>query len=727
MSYTCSEPHDTPPETATEYCDERGYPTMDCIQHIPVSLRVAANVFRQAREGILITDTNAKVVDVNAAFCRITGYTRDEIIGKNPKILASGRHTPEFYAQMWDALRREGHWSGELWNRRKNGVVFPELQNISAVFDDRGAVQYYVAVFHDISAIKSYQRHLETIAHQDPLTGLPNRALLLERVTAAMEATLVTERKVGLIYLDLDGFKQVNDSYGHSEGDALLIAVANFLSDAVREEDTVARIGGDEFVVLIPSMAREDMADDLANRILGAVIRAAASRGLFGIVTVSAGVTYYEPDDEIGLEQLMRQADHAMYLAKEAGKNQVRVFDASAARGQRHRQETVARMEAALRDNEFCLFYQPKVNMRTGAVRGAEALIRWQHPEQGLIPPNHFLPLVENHPLSLAIGDWVLRTAIAQIAEWRAQGLTLRVSVNIAANQLQHPNFLHSLKAALAACPSVNPSQLELEIVESYALENLAMAYRVLAACKQVGVSLALDDFGTGYSSLTYLRRLPFDVVKIDQSFVRHMLHNPDDLTVMESVLTLTTGLRRIAIAEGVETEAHGEMLLRMGCEVAQGYGIARPMPAKCIPAWVDTWVPPAAWACVHRVSVEDAPMLFAGAAHQVWETAVEAAVNGSAADPELDPTRCRLGLWLAAEATTGRLDGTRGEAILRLHEAVHQHAAKLLEFRNKGQQDEAVAGIAELHVRRNRLLHALDGYRRHRSKHTHGRRKDCV
>ena len=559
-------------------------------------LRQAADVFSHAREGIMITNHHGQITDVNEAFTRITGYTRDEVAGQRPSILKSGRQDASFYQALWATLNKQGYWSGEIWNRRKDGREYAELLTISAVKDELGQVTQYVGLFSDITSIKEHERRLEHIAHFDALTGLPNRVLLADRLHQAMSQTRRRQQKLAVAYLDLDGFKAVNDSYGHEAGDLLLSTLSHRMKSALREGDTLARLGGDEFVAVLLDVDEIDQCLPILSRLLAAAATPVELDGRQHQVSASLGLTLYPQGEEVDADQLLRQADQAMYQAKLAGKNRFHLFDPEQDRSLRGHHASIEHIRQALRDQQFVLHYQPKVNMRTGRVIGAEALIRWQHPEKGLLPPGQFLPIIEGNALSIDLGDWVIAEALDQMSRWQAAGLTLPVSVNLSAGQLQQANFLENLRAHLARHPELSGHALELEVLETSALDDLSHVTSVMTACQDIGVRFALDDFGTGYSSLTYLKRLPISVLKIDQSFVRDMHDDPDDLAILKGILSLSAAFRREVIAEGVETEAHGLALLALGCELGQGYGIARPMPADRIPEWVATWHPPASW-----------------------------------------------------------------------------------------------------------------------------------
>jgi diguanylate cyclase (GGDEF)-like protein/PAS domain S-box-containing protein len=559
-------------------------------------LQLAASVFASAREAIVITDLTGTIVEVNDAFSFITGYARQEAVGQHTRMLKSDRHSADFYQAMWAQLLSKGHWYGEIWNRRKNGELYAAMSHVNVVLSAQGKPKNYVALFSDITTMKEHERELEHIAHYDLLTGLPNRALLADRLRQAMLQAQRRKQQVAVVFLDLDGFKSVNDQHGHEAGDQLLVAIARRMKAVLREGDTLARLGGDEFVAVLVDLDDGAAPMPLLERLLEAAATEVQIGQISLGVTASLGVTFYPQDQDMDADQLMRQADQAMYQAKLAGKNRYRLFDTTQDSGLRSRHALVEQVRHALGHGQMVLHYQPKVNMRTGEVLGAEALVRWMHPEQGLLLPNAFLPAVEDTPLSVDLGRWVIDTALAQMQAWRQMGLNLPVSVNVSARQLAQADFVAQIQSALSHCPLVLPSDLELEVLESSALKDIVHVSRVIEQCRALGVSFALDDFGTGYATLNYLKMLPVNTLKIDRSFVRDILSDPDDRSLTEAIVRLGEVFHRQLVAEGVETTEQAEMLIGLGCDVAQGFGISRPMLGGDMPYWVTHYAPTGAW-----------------------------------------------------------------------------------------------------------------------------------
>ncbi len=662
-------------------------------------LRLAATVFTHAAEGITITDPAGNILEVNEAFTRITGYSREEVLGKNPSILQSGIQSREFYENMWQSLVKNGQWKGEIWNRNKNGEIFAEELAINAIRDAEGKVVQYVALFSDVTQLKERERQLEHVAHFDALTGLPNRSLLADRLRQGMAQAHRRSQLLAVVSLDLDGFKAINDQYGHEIGDRLLTALSRRMHLALREGDTLARLGGDEFAAVLMDLQSADDAGPALDRLLKAASDKVRIGRLNLCVTASIGVALYPQGEETDAEQLLRQAGQALYEAKVGGRDRYAVFNSSRDLSVRGHNQELEHVRSALSRNELVLYYQPKVNMRSGAILGAEALIRWDHPERGLLLPGAFLPLIENDMFSIKLGEWVIDAALTQMEVWQRDGLEIPVSVNVGALQLQQKDFPERLRQLLAAHPDVRPSRLELEVLETSALQDLVQASNVLEACHAIGVSFAIDDFGTGYASLTYLKRLPAQTLKIDQSFVRDMLDDPENPTILEGVLGLANAFRRNTVAEGVETVELGVMLLQLGCEAAQGYGIARPMPAGELPGWIERWRPDPRWTQSPAVHPENRTLLFACVEHRAWLGAFESYLQGRRhAPPPLDPAACRFGAWLDGERLAGRIDPDTFAAIETLHNQLHSLAAEILASQANGHNSNGLARLGALH-----------------------------
>ncbi|CAB5694915.1 Cyclic di-GMP phosphodiesterase Gmr [Delftia tsuruhatensis] len=552
-------------------------------------LAQAAIVFESSHQGIMIVSPARHISRVNPAFSRITGYTLEEVLGKTPRALSSGVHGPRFYQQMWQDIDRAGFWSGEIWNRRKSGEIYAQLLSISVARGSDGAVQHYIGVFTDISELKAHEAALDRAIYYDALTGLPGRRLLVERLDKAVLRASASSKSLAVCFIDLDGFKEINDRLGHGAGDRFLIGVAEHLKAVLHGDDTLARLGGDEFVLLLQNLESVRECPSVLERILQAASRPVTVDGTSVATSASIGVCFY-PDDHATPDTLLRHADQAMCQAKLAGKNRYHLFDPEHdRRAQAHRLQT-GRLRTALEQQQFQLHYQPKVELATGRLLGVEALLRWQDPGHGLKAPAEFLSFITGSELELPLGQWIIDEAIAQAAAWAAQGLDIQVSINVGAGQLLAPGFCNRLEQVLARYPDLPAQRIELEILESAALADLEQAIEVLHCCRRAGVGFALDDFGTGYSSLTYLRKLPVQVIKIDQSFIRDMLSDSDDLSIVESVIHLATTFKLQAVAEGVETREHARRLLDMGCHHAQGYGIAMPMPAGQLPGWARQW-----------------------------------------------------------------------------------------------------------------------------------------
>jgi len=590
--------------------------------------------------------------------------------------------------------------------------VYAERLAISVVRDNEGHLKHYIGVFTDISQIKEHEAELDRIAHYDSLTGVPNRRLLADRLDQAITHARRSNKSLAVCYLDLDGFKPINDQFGHAAGDELLITITLRLKEVLRAEDTLARLGGDEFVLICTDLSQSEEIHIVLDRVLAAVSSPILIEDASVSVSASIGVTLY-PGDDADPDTLLRHADQAMYLAKDAGKNRYQLFDRERDRQVQTHRGQQQRLQDALTNGEFVMYYQPKVDLLSGEVVGAEALIRWQHPERGLLSPGEFLRYLYGTPLEISVGEWVIAVVLKQISLWKAAGLSLTVSANISADHLLQTSFAERLRVALEEHPELDPEHLELEILETAALADMDQAIATITRCHQLGVRFALDDFGTGYSSLSYFRSLPVDILKIDQSFVRNMLADPEDLGMVESVVRLACAFNRPVIAEGVETLEHGAMLIHLGCRLAQGYGIARPMPADQMPAWVAQWRSNAAWVNIDKLITrrEDMALQVAKQSHTHWLNRIAEYLDhpGQDLSETLDSLHCRFGRWYRGSGAARYGEFAEFQSIAPLHEFVHIIATGIVALARDGQIDSARENLPELYRASDQLLAQIE------------------
>lgn len=553
-------------------------------------------VFNHSHDRITISDADGNIVDVNPAFSRMTGYSKQEVLGKNPRFLQSGRQSKAFYKTMWERILRDGFWQGELWNRRKDGELYAEQSSISAIRDESGNIQNYISISSDVTQ-KAYehQQELEYQAYHDALTGLPNVMLIRDRLEHAINLANRDDKRVIVASLDIDNFKRINAKFGHVIGDKAIECMGQRLNQLRRQGDTLGRVTGDEFIFIIEGTTGANFITTLLDRIRQQTSLPMTIDGRVIEVTVSIGATAY-PDDKHDADTLIRHATQALHSAKSKGRDQINWFDADQEREQTQLTRLIKRLRQAMKDKKLVLFYQPKVDMKACDIVGAEALLRWQTAEGKLVPPGDFLPHIEQHPFSIELGDYVIEEALSQMERWQRQGLTLPVSVNVSSIQLLDETFVERLSASLRRHPTIDPGLFEIEILESAAIGKLNEAAIVIERCKALGVNVSLDDFGTGYAALDYLKRLPAQTLKIDQSFVREMSNDDNDMTIVKGIIGLAEAFNFSVIAEGVETPEQGRLLVALGCSVGQGYGIAKPMPAAEVTDWVERWECPSNW-----------------------------------------------------------------------------------------------------------------------------------
>ena len=543
-------------------------------------LRLGAMVFDSSAEGITITDAAGRIVLVNRAFTEITGYSADEVLGRNPRILQSGRQDASFYRNMWAALLATGRWRGELWNRRKDGLLYPEWMTISAVAGADGVTTHFVGIFTDIGDVKQAQQDRDFLAHHDALTGLPNRTLLIDRLDQALQRAAAASETVAILSLDLDGFGAINDAHGHLVGDGLLQAVTLRLIDEIGPAASLARLGADQFVMVLENATSATRVADMAGRLQEALKMPFMVAGHEIIVTATVGLSLF-PADGREPAALLRQSEVAMRAARMEGQNSLGFFDPALREDVAARVGLIRDLRGATARGELVVHYQPQVRLSDGLLAGAEALVRWQHPERGLVGPAVFIPLAEEIGAIDQIGAWVLEEACRQVAAWDTAGLHLpRVAVNVSAHQIDHGDLVEDVSRALGAS-GIAAGRLELEVTESMVMRRLERSAQLLKSLREIGVSVSIDDFGTGQSSLTQLKRLAVRQIKIDMSFVRDIGVDQTGEAIIRATIGLARGLRVETVAEGIEQEHQAVFLRAAGCDLAQGYLFGHPVPAS--------------------------------------------------------------------------------------------------------------------------------------------------
>lgn len=552
-------------------------------------LKLAAAVFDSSLEGIFITDTKGTILATNAACTRITGYPPEEIIGQNPRMFKSDHHGREFYASLWHAVFQNNQWEGEIWNKRKNCDIYPQWLSISAIKNEQGQVQNYIGIFIDISKQKNAEHHLAYLAYHDQLTHLPNRNLFHDRLNIAILQAKRSQQSLAVLFIDLDHFKYINDTFGHATGDQLLQKVALKLAGCLRDQDTLARMGGDEFTVILQDVNGRQDVHLAASRILDALDTAFIVDHHALHVSTSIGISIF-PEDGNDASDLMKRADTAMYSAKNDGRKRFHFFQSSMEGYSVNRVAMEQHLRLALEQNEFTIFYQPQIDLNSGQIVGAEALLRWQRPGIGIVSPNQFIPLAEETGIILPIGEWVLLEVCTQHKLWpQVNGAKLRIGVNLSGHQFKQPN-LSTIVANILKESGMDAHYLDLELTESVAMQDVFTSLRTLKILKQSNVQISIDDFGTGYSSLSYLKQFPIDRLKIDQSFVADIATDPNSAAIVLAIIAMSHSLGLNVIAEGVETQEQLKFLKMHGCNEVQGYLFGRPMPANEFSNFLCQW-----------------------------------------------------------------------------------------------------------------------------------------
>lgn len=669
-------------------------------------LSEAALVFDNSNQGIVITNANNRIIRVNERFEEITGYRTTEVIGKDPRFLSSGKQDGRFYNKLWQDLLKNDYWQGELWNRRKTGEFYIERLTISAIRNQNGDLQQFIGLMSDITQERSQQELLEKRANYDDLTGLPNRTLLTDRVTQSLASANRHKEYLAVLFIDLDGFKEINDKYGHPAGDYLLQSLSQRFLSEVRSEDTVARIGGDEFVIVLNRNENNHDFEAVEQRLLSASSTAVHYQSHSLKVSCSIGSVHYYPDYEIdiGSERLIRLADQAMYQAKQKGKNQIFSH-------QWENNELKMALTNAFKQEEFHLYYQPKVNFNTGENLNFEGLIRWIDPEKGVISPAEFLPAITQSGLEIELGDYVIQKGVAFMAMMALQGQKIHLSLNISGLYLQHHQFIEKLVDILAEYPNIAAEQLTFELLESSALEDLSRVSEQIMLSRNLGVKFAIDDFGTGHASLNYLKHLPVNELKIDQEFTRGLFEDPNNLSILEATKSMAEAFNLSVVVEGVETEEHIALLIKYGFSQLQGYGIARPMPQNQVCEWIKSWQPAPQLTTISEVpsqqkEVLKAEMMLLSHLAKVLEFAkLPAGELEQSADKNepiistlmLSSTECPFGRWLKVQAQN-LLDKPTLKVVTDLHNQIHQLYLEIIESKKSNQHKTLQEKMKDAH-----------------------------
>jgi diguanylate cyclase (GGDEF)-like protein/PAS domain S-box-containing protein len=551
----------------------------------------AYDFFHSSHEAIYTADLDGLILACNARLTLLTGYSTEELIGSHTRMLKSGIYDSEFYRIMWDSIKEYGFWHGQITNRRKDGSFYTVITTITSVYDADGTPIRYLSVGSDITQIIENKNQLEYSAYYDSLTGIPNRLLLLDRIKQSISYSNRNKTFVAILYIDLDGFKDINDNLGHDVGDEFLKEISQRMKSILRESDTIARLGGDEFVIVLNNLTDKKDCEVPAKKILQICSSPIEIDGILLQTSASIGISFHPAEPyAVEADALIRQADQSMYIAKMQGKNQCHIYDKMEDDPITTRQEMIDQIHPSLQRGDFFLCYQPKINMITGDLIGVEALLRWKHPTRGILAPMEFLNIIQKTPIGVQVSCWVIKEALRQSSVWKEDGLYIPISVNLDPVVLSQCDFVDKLNTIIHQRPNFNPGDISFEILESSIIEDNKRVSEIIDQCKEMGITFGLDDFGTGYSSLSHIRNLSIDHIKIDKSFVMNLIHNPIDRVIVESIINLSNALNLTVIAEGVETAEQGRELIKMGCTYAQGYYISKPILPEKIPFWLREW-----------------------------------------------------------------------------------------------------------------------------------------
>ncbi len=683
-------------------------------RHAEQDLRRTASVFENANEGIVITDPSAIIIDVNKAFTTITGYKREEIIGENPSILNSHKQDASFYEDMWTKLQTHGVWKGEIWNRKKSGEIYAELLTISAVYAPDGTIEHYVGIFFDITNIKEQESLLHHLAHHDALTKLPNRILFYDRLEQSLARTKRQKDLLAIAYLDLDGFKPVNDSLGHEAGDKLLIDISRRLKLSIREDDTVARIGGDEFAVLLASITTFEECELAVERILRQInIPFTIGENEINI-SASIGITIFPLDDSTP-DILLRHADQAMYIAKQSGRNQYYLYNTILDNMSDGISQQLEKVRLGLKENEFALYYQPIIDLNNHQIAGFEILIRWHHPKKGLLLPSAFINEISKSDLTIEFEGWIIEQSFKQLSQWNDQNLYTNLYINLSSRYLLHNHLIEFIKEMLRKYPRVNAQQIRFEIVEDVTLEDHPKVRTIIEELNLLNIPTILDDFGTGYSSITYVKSIPVHTIKIEQQIVQGMMESDYNYSLVDGIIGLANAYHYNVIAEGAESMEHCAILKSMGCNLVQGYGISEPLHQSDVLSWVSDfennfkWEDqlPSEWRTI------DAPLLLIQQNHVKWINQLlnylSDAVESSSIIPAINHKQCFFGRWFYSHGMKKYQEVPEFMALEPVHHQIHNQARLLLSLKKEGRVSEMQREIENLLKLKEQLLSSVD------------------